>query len=256
MVAGEASGAASRNLRVRTAAATAAKGKHYMAMGIFNRKKEDGSPTDPAPAKASPAGAPVAAPAGAAPSSPAPTARDHDIGVPPFRPAPKEPATMTPAPKPNAAPAAPSMLGPRPAPIATTPARPAGRIEPSERRTLVVGRGISLQGTVADAERLVVEGTVESQMIAAAELFVAGSGVFKGEVEVEDAEIAGAFDGTITARGSLIIRATGRISGMARCRKLSVEEGGQVSGKMEMLTDAAALVSPARLPTQSVPADA
>ncbi len=153
---------------------------------------------------------------------------------------------MTPAPKPNAAPAAPSVIAPR----------PAGRIEPSERRTLVVGRGISLQGTVADAERLVVEGTVESQMIHAAELFVAGSGVFKGEVEVEDAEIAGAFDGTITASGSLIIRNTGRISGVARCRKLSVEEGGQVSGKMEMLNDAAALVSPARIPTPSVPADA
>ena len=224
-----------------------------MAMGIFNRKKEDGSPADPAPARAQQA---AAAPALVA-SSAAAAARDSDIGVPPFRPAQKEPATMTPAPKPSAAPAAPSVSGPRPAPIATAPSpRPAGRIEPSERRTLVVGRGISLQGTVADAERLVVEGTVESQMIQAAELFVAGSGVFKGEVEVEDAEIAGAFDGTITARGSLIIRTTGRISGVARCRKLSVEEGGQVSGRMEMLSDAAASVTPARIPTPSVPADA
>jgi cytoskeletal protein CcmA (bactofilin family) len=226
-----------------------------MAMGIFNRKKEDGSPADPAPAKASSAAAPASAPASAAAPPAAAAARDSDIGVPPFRPAPKDSTSMTPAPKPNAAPAAPSSLGPRPAPIAT-PSRPAGRIEPSERRTLVVGRGISLQGTVADAERLVVEGTVESQMIHAAELFVAGSGVFKGEVEVEDAEIAGAFDGTITARGALIIRTTGRISGMARCRKLSVEEGGQVSGKMEMLTDTAALVAPARIPTPAVPADA
>jgi cytoskeletal protein CcmA (bactofilin family) len=220
-----------------------------MAMGIFNRKKEDGSPADPAPARASPAGAP-------APAAALSAARDSDIGVPPFRPAAPKETSMTPAPKPSSPPATPSVSGPRPAPIATTPARPVGRIEPSERRTLVVGRGISLQGTVTDAERLVVEGTVESQMIAAAELFVAGSGVFKGEVEVEDAEIAGAFDGTITARGSLIIRTTGRISGTARCRKLSVEEGGQVSGKMDMLTDAAALVSPARLPTTSVPADA
>ena len=247
MVAQQASEIASRNLCGRYAVASAAKGKHLMAMGIFNRKKEDGSPSDPvAPAKASPTGGPA----------PTPSARDTDIGVPPFRPAAKEAPMITPAPKPNAAPATPSVVGPRPAPIATSPARPIGRIEPSERRTLVVGRGISLQGTVADAERLVVEGTVESQMIQAAELFVAGSGVFKGEVEVEDAEIAGAFDGTITARGSLIIRTTGKISGVARCRKLSVEEGGQVSGKMEMLTDAAALVSPARLPTQSVPADA
>jgi cytoskeletal protein CcmA (bactofilin family) len=226
-----------------------------MAMGIFNRKKEDGSPADPAPARAQQAAAAPALVASSAAAAAA--ARDSDNAVPPFRPAQKEPATMTPAPKPSAAPAAPSVSGPRPAPIATAPSpRPAGRIEPSERRTLVVGRGISLQGTVADAERLVVEGTVESQMIAAAELFVAGSGVFKGEVEVEDAEIAGAFDGTITARGSLVIRTTGRISGVARCRKLSVEEGGQVSGKMEMLNDTAALVTPARIPTPSVPADA
>ena len=97
-----------------------------------------------------------------------------------------------------------------------------------------------------------LQGTVESQMIHAAELFVAGSGMFKGEIEVEDAEIAGAFDGTITASGSLIIRTTGKISGTARCRKLSAEEGGQVSGKMEMLTNRAALVSPARIPAQPV----
>ncbi|WP_254453321.1 polymer-forming cytoskeletal protein [Siccirubricoccus sp. G192] len=152
--------------------------------------------------------------------------------------------TMAP-PKPSAAPAVPSV-GPRPASLGV-PARPPGRTDPAERRTLVVGRGISLQGTVADAERLVVEGTVESQMIQAAELFVAGTGVFKGEVEVEDAEIAGAFDGTITARGSLTIRATGKITGVARCRKLSVEEGGQLSGRMEMLTEGTS-PAPARMP--------
>ena len=81
---------------------------------------------------------------------------------------------------------------PRPAaPLSRAPAR-----DPSERRTLVVGRGISVQGTVQDAERLVVEGTVEASMIHATELAVAPGGMFKGEVEVEDAEIAG----TSTAR--------------------------------------------------------
>ena len=202
-----------------------------MAVGIFNRKMEDGVPTAPASAKAAPTGAPAAA---------APAARDPDIGVPPFRPVPKESSAMTPAPKPSAAPAGQPVSGPRPAPIATSPSRPGGRIEPSERRTLVVGRGISLQGTVADAERLVVEGTVESQMIQAQELQIAHSGVFKGEVQVDDAEIAGTFDGTLTARGALIIRATGKVLGVARTRKLSVEEGGQLSGRMEMLTAAQA----------------
>ncbi|WP_426954834.1 bactofilin family protein [Muricoccus radiodurans] len=168
-----------------------------------------------------------------------PASRDPDLGVPPFRgaqpgPASKDSSMIPPkptTPTPAAGAAAPGMA---------MPPRPAARAPQAERRTLVVGKGISLQGTVADAERLVVDGTVESQMIQATELQITPSGVFKGEVQVEDAEIAGVFDGTITARGSLVIRSTGRVLGVARSRRLSVEEGGQLSGRMEMLTDAQA----------------
>jgi cytoskeletal protein CcmA (bactofilin family) len=116
------------------------------------------------------------------------------------------------------------------------PGRPAGR-DPAERRTLIVGRGISVQGTVQDAERLVVEGTVEASMIHANELSVALGGVFKGEIEVEDAEVAGTIDGTLTARGNLIVRATGKLLGVARCRRLQVEDGGQITGRIEMITE-------------------
>ena len=101
---------------------------------------------------------------------------------------------------------------------AMPPARPVGR-DPVERRTLVVGRGISVQGTIQDAERLVVEGLVEASLLQAAEVSIAQGGVFKGAVEVEDAEIGGTIDGTVTARGSLIVRATGRVIGTARCRR-------------------------------------
>ena len=130
---------------------------------------------------------------------------DNGLGVPPFRPAPlqevqtmsRQPFTTAPTP-PQAMPAA----GVRPAlPPIRSPAR-----DPAERRTLVVGRGISLQGTVQDAERLVVEGTI---------------------------------DGTLTARGSLIVRTTGKVLGTARCRRLQVEDGGQITGHIEMLTDQA-----------------
>jgi cytoskeletal protein CcmA (bactofilin family) len=100
-----------------------------------------------------------------------------------------------------------------------------------------VGRGISVQGTVTEAERLVVEGTVEATMIRATELAVSHGGVFKGEVEVEDAEVAGTIDGTITARGSLVVRASGRVLGTAHCRRLQVEDGGQITGRIEMITE-------------------
>jgi len=131
-----------------------------------------------------------------------------------------------------------------PRPGMLTGARPAR--DPAERRTLVVGRGISVQGVVQDAERLVVEGTVEATMIQASELSVAPGGMFKGEVEVEDAEIAGTIDGTLTVKGSLIVRATGKVLGTARYRRLQVEDGGQITGRMEMITEPA---RPAAEPT-------
>jgi cytoskeletal protein CcmA (bactofilin family) len=162
---------------------------------------------------------------------------DTGLGVPPFRPAPpKEALAMSRAPfAPTPAPVPSPLPGSPPRPLAA----PAARRDAAERRTLVVGRGISVQGTVQDAERLVVEGTVEATMIHAAELSISPGGVFKGEVEVEEAEVAGTIDGTLTARGSLQVRATGRVLGTARCRRLQVEDGGQITGRMEMLTEAA-----------------
>ena len=128
------------------------------------------------------------------------------------------------------------------APAAGMPPRPGSMPQPTprtaaERRTLVVGRGISVQGTVQDAERLVVEGTVEASMIRATELSIAQGGVFKGAVEVEEAEIAGTIDGTLTARGNLIVRTTGKVLGTANYRRLQVEDGGQITGELKMITD-------------------
>lgn len=171
----------------------------------------------------------------AASSTVGPTSSDNGLGVPPFRPAPLKDALNMSRPPFSSAPTAPATPSAAARP-ATTMGRQAGR-DPSERRTLVVGRGISVQGVVQDAERLVVEGTVEATMIHATELAIAPGGVFKGEVEVEEAEIAGTIDGTLTARGSLIVRGSGRVLGTARCRRLQVEDGGQITGRIEMITD-------------------
>lgn len=157
------------------------------------------------------------------------------MGRSPF-PAPPAPPPSTPAPGMSGPGQGGITAPPRPGSMPGTPPR-TGR-EAAERRTLVVGRGISVQGTVTDAERLVVEGTVEASMIHATELVIAHGGVFRGEVEVEDTEIAGTIDGTLTARGNLIVRASGKVLGTARCRRLQVEDGGQITGRIEMITEA------------------
>jgi cytoskeletal protein CcmA (bactofilin family) len=162
---------------------------------------------------------------------------DTSLGVPPFRPAPPQEAQIMARPPFTTAPAPQSTPQPGVRPAVPPPPLRAPARDSSERRTLVVGRGISVQGTVQDAERLVVEGNVEASMLGAHELAISPGGVFKGEIEVEDAEIAGTIDGTVTARGSLIVRSTGKVVGTARCRRLQVEDGGQITGHIEMLTD-------------------
>lgn len=172
---------------------------------------------------------------------------DGGLGVPPFRPAAaRESEFMNRVPS-NSGPAAPP-------PPAGTSRSVIGRgpLRDADRRMLVVGRGISLQGTVQDAERLVVEGTVEASSIQATELVVSHGGLFKGEVEVEEAEIAGTMDGTLTVSGSLIVRNTGRVLGTARCRRLQVEDGGQISGRVEMTTELPSALEAPRLIAESM----
>ncbi|CAP54644.1 conserved protein [Gluconacetobacter diazotrophicus PA1 5] len=211
---------------------------------MFKRRKpedEAAPPGRPASPQTSfpPPPAGVSSPRSAAASGPgAPSAP----AVPP-----KENAPMARAPFPPAPPPGPGAVPPPRTGMAASP-----RKDSAERRTLVVGRGISVQGTIQDAERLVVEGTVESTMIHAHELQVAHGGIFRGEVEVEDADLAGTIDGTLTVRGSLTIRSTGRLLGKAKCRRLQVEDGGQVTGQLEMITTPASAAAEAPAPETPV----
>jgi cytoskeletal protein CcmA (bactofilin family) len=152
-------------------------------------------------------------------SDPAGTQRGSDLGVPVFRPAGNRPPNASVHPQADA----PAMVP-----------------EPIDLRTLVVGRGIRLKGTVTDAERLVVEGIVVDARMEATELMVAAGGTFRGEITVDVAHVAGRFEGSITARKRLVIRDTGIVTGSARCHRLSVEEGGRLSAEMEMLGEAPA----------------
>jgi cytoskeletal protein CcmA (bactofilin family) len=193
----------------------------------MRRKSADAAPAnaDDLPPAASPPAPPLRAPPGAPPS---------------FRVQPsKEAQSMSRPPFPAAAPQSTT------AHQSGNQARSAQVRPPAERRALVVGKGISVQGTIQDAERLTVEGVVESPRIESQELVIALGGLFRGEAMVEDADIAGVCDGTVTARGTLTIRATGRVIGVARCARLQVEDGGQISGQIEMITDAV-VAEPAR----------
>jgi cytoskeletal protein CcmA (bactofilin family) len=102
----------------------------------------------------------------------------------------------------------------------------------AEKR-LVVGRDISLSGEIASCDRLVVEGRVEAKLSHCRELTVVPDGVFKGTATIDDAEIRGRFEGTLTARKRLVIRSGGSVSGTIRYGAIEVERGARLSGDVQ-----------------------
>jgi cytoskeletal protein CcmA (bactofilin family) len=62
---------------------------------------------------------------------------------------------------------------------------------------------------------------------------IAESGLFKGSASIEEAEVRGRFEGNMTVRKRLMIRATGRVSGTIRYGQIEIECGGQISGDVQ-----------------------
>lgn len=114
-----------------------------------------------------------------------------------------------------------------------------------EGRKLIVGRDIELTGSIQACDTLVVEGRVKSDITDASVIEVAANGMFHGSAEVDHADIAGTFEGTLTVNKKLSLARTGRIIGTVRYTTLEVEAGGQIQGTMEVLGQE--ITSPTRL---------
>jgi len=102
-------------------------------------------------------------------------------------------------------------------------------------RTLTIGRGINMSGEIDACDHLMVEGTVEAALKGAKLLEIAQSGTFYGTVEIEEATIAGRFEGDLTVNGRLTIKSSGVITGSIAYRELEVESGAVLDGRMTPL---------------------
>lgn len=110
----------------------------------------------------------------------------------------------------------------------------------SDGRKLIIGEGITMSGEIENCDQLLVEGTVEATLNGAKMLDIAETGIFFGSVDIEEADIAGRFDGDLTVDGRLTIRSTGSIRGSIVYRELIVEAGANIEGKIASMASAGA----------------
>ena len=197
----------------------------------FSDKGHDMTPTPPKP--------PIPP---AVPGTPLKSDSPRRMDIPGVTPRPPQGLGIpgTPSPLPGSAPsAAPAAAG-----------IPAAGSRPADPRRLIVGRDISLSGEIGSCDALVVEGSVEAKLPDGRIMEIAETGLFKGSVEIDEADIAGRFEGILTVRGRLTIRATGRVQGTIRYGVLAVDAGGQMSGDVQVYT----IPTKAAAPAETAPA--
>ena len=116
---------------------------------------------------------------------------------------------------------------------AATPAAAQAPVQETGSK-LTVGPNIKLKGVeITDCDTLVVEGTVEATMDSRV-IHIAENGAFRGSAEIDIAEIHGEFNGSLTVRQKLVIYSSGKVNGKIRYGKVVIEEGGQLSGEIEV----------------------
>lgn len=104
-----------------------------------------------------------------------------------------------------------------------------------DMQKLTVGVGISLSGEISACQHLVVEGRVTASLRDAQRMDIMPSGEMKGEVEIENAEISGYFEGDLTVFGQLVVRETACVVGNIQYGSLCVDPGARIVGTMSVM---------------------
>jgi cytoskeletal protein CcmA (bactofilin family) len=126
----------------------------------------------------------------------------------------------------------PLRLSDPPLPPQETASEPRQRSNQTEARTLIVGAGMSLSGTITSCDRLVAEGTVDAKLDGCQQVIVAQTGVFRGNVSTDNADVHGRFEGELVVQKRLLVRAAGQVSGTVSYGEIEIERGGRISGQI------------------------
>src|SRR5437763_3800787 len=104
-----------------------------------------------------------------------------------------------------------------------------------DRRTMIVGPGMSFSGDIGSCDRLIVEGSITASLPKYQQGMIAETGVFSGHASTDNDGVRGRFDGELVVRNRLLIRAGGHVSGNVTYGEIEIESGGTISGTIEVV---------------------
>ena len=101
----------------------------------------------------------------------------------------------------------------------------------------IIAPGMKVVGDCSSDGIVRIEGRVEGLIKAAKSVVVGKGGVVKGDIETQDVIVAGRVSGTITAQSRVELQASCHVEGDIRSRRIKLDEGGHVDGRLHMGAD-------------------
>lgn len=98
----------------------------------------------------------------------------------------------------------------------------------------IIGPGMKIVGDCITDGTVRVEGVVEGNVRAGKAVVIGKEGTVDGSIETQDAVIAGTVKGTITAASRLELQSSCHIDGEVLARRMQLEEGAILNGKVKM----------------------
>lgn len=101
----------------------------------------------------------------------------------------------------------------------------------------VIGRGITIKGSVAGAEALVVEGSLEGRVDLKSALTVAETGTVNADITAETLTVHGQVVGSIEASDVVSLAADAQVTADIRAPRVVIEDGARFKGSIDMDVD-------------------
>jgi cytoskeletal protein CcmA (bactofilin family) len=103
----------------------------------------------------------------------------------------------------------------------------------SNAGSAILGKGAHIRGRIAGDGDLRVDGSISGDIALKGDLIVSDGAEIVADVQARAVVVEGALEGDISATSSVAIRASARVSGAIRGTSISIEEGANVSGRID-----------------------
>lgn len=98
----------------------------------------------------------------------------------------------------------------------------------------VIGSESRLRGRVSGDGSVVVEGSLEGDLVVSGSAEISATGSVRGDVEAAELNVAGRLDGNVRATGTVAVGSEGSLRGDVEAGRIAVEPGASLALRLNM----------------------